>query len=612
MKEKLIYNNMFIRYSDFIGEQFLSMINETVIYFTPEFKRILGGMSKSDPDVSKILDFFNNTEGYDVKPDVTYLNAEKDGYVSYTTKRNAEKIISAAYPSYLDVLGDNPNVVRAEIMWTHSISKVKSKNVVRLGRLINQLFPGKFSDKQIEKFVNEYKSLVETYEEKIKVVEGDDIKFWYNLKNYAIKSGSLGNSCMSSVPPSFFEIYAQNPEVCKMVIITELNKLKARALVWKVTNQDFGYFMDRQYSIADSDINKLRKYAEDQGWAYKTNNNHHSIETVTYNGKESNIEMQIKLKQWNGSYDYNEYPYMDTFKIYDPVDGTLLNRNKNEGEIGDYFLCNTDGTPDEILDEKYSDYYDENIPSVDAVWSVPLRDWLWSNDTVVVSIGRPELRGLYPNGHSQLAYLSNRGEFANTNDCSYSNMLSSWFLNEDCVSVIDKITSSLSISIDFIPNEGHTDDKYVDISELKGLDWFEKLSTKDKRLQNCAGVLKTELEKDENGEWIPINSKIITYKVLEHKELEHKEFEYLSKIDSDILECKINMDDSRSESTIDYNQRLLPIYPDLSKNASRIMSDMSNRYNITRDRLERDVLRRDYASIGERKSEIESRIFIYK
>lgn len=570
-------------------------------------------MSKSDPDVSKILDFFNNTEGYDVKPDVTYLNAEKDGYVSYVTGRNAKKVVSTEYPAYATIFDDNPSIGRAEVLWPNTtLSKVKSKNVVRLGRLINQLFPGKFTDKQIEKFVNEYKSSVEMNEEKIKVVEGDDIKFWYNSKNYTVRSGTLGNSCMSSVNSSFFEIYAQNPESCRMVIIIENNKLKARALVWKVQDQEFEYFLDRQYSITDSDINKLRKFAEDQGWAYKTHNNHLSIKAVTYKGKSSDIEMQIKLKQWNNSYDYQMYPYMDTFKIYDPNDGTLFNRNQNEGEIGDYYLVNTDGSPEEILDQKYSDYYDEHIPSSEAIWSEPLSDWIWRNDTVTVSIGNPENRGIYPAGYDNIKYIDEVGEYAHIDDCIYSGTIGRWFLKSECVQIISKIHSHLSISIDYVPKD-YTD--IIDIKEVKNLNWFKKIEQNNGILTNCVGILKFQLEKDVDG-YIPISIKITTYKVTENTNDESSmvkslPVEYLTKVDSDILGCKVDMDDSRMESVLDYENNLLPIYPILIDIISNRMSDLSKRFDRS-DRFERDQIQRDYYIIRNRRLEIEGKKFIYR
>jgi hypothetical protein len=38
--------------------------------------------------------------------------------------------------------------------------------------------------------------------------------------------------------------------------------------------------MDRQYTSKDSDVIKFKNYAKDKGWAYKANNNHHSLEPI--------------------------------------------------------------------------------------------------------------------------------------------------------------------------------------------------------------------------------------------------------------------------------------------------------------------------------------------
>ena len=77
-----------------------------------------------------------------------------------------------------------------------------------------------------------------------------------------------------------FKIYTENPDVCKMLILIEDDKLIGRALVWKLSSikiygkdpvQD-SWFMDRQYTIKDSDVEKFRNYAKEKGWIYKSSN----------------------------------------------------------------------------------------------------------------------------------------------------------------------------------------------------------------------------------------------------------------------------------------------------------------------------------------------------
>jgi hypothetical protein len=95
------------------------------------------------------------------------------------------------------------------------------------------------------------------------LVEGDDIEHWYWYENYKENSGTLGSSCMAQ-KRNLFSIYTQNQDVCKMLILKEDDKIIGRALVWKLASikhmrkdiEGVEYFMDRQYTIKDSDVKK--------------------------------------------------------------------------------------------------------------------------------------------------------------------------------------------------------------------------------------------------------------------------------------------------------------------------------------------------------------------
>ena len=121
-----------------------------------------------------------------------------------------------------------------------------------------------------------------------------------------------------------FRSYAYFPnieDVCKLLILKEDDKIIGRSLIWKLSSikssgkpvEGVEYFMDRQYTIKDSDVQKFRNYAKEQGWCYKSYNNHHSLGSVTIDGEEKNVRMTIEIS----AKDYNRYPYMDTFKRYD-------------------------------------------------------------------------------------------------------------------------------------------------------------------------------------------------------------------------------------------------------------------------------------------------------
>ena len=186
------------------------------------------------------------------------------------------------------------------------------KSEVRLGRFLNKFITaiGKtYSAATIEKFVNLYEAeamLRKNVFDNFKVVEGEDIRKWYHEKHYEGGSGQLSNSCMRY--PScqdFFDIYVQNPEVCKMLIyINEYNELRGRALLW--TLSDGTKYMDRIYTSKDSYDVLFLKWCGKNGYTKSIVNS----SVVNVNAK-----------------DYDLYPYMDTFQYYDPDEGKLSNSN---------------------------------------------------------------------------------------------------------------------------------------------------------------------------------------------------------------------------------------------------------------------------------------------
>ena len=252
---------MIFRYYDFLDDKIESVINESVLYYSPELVKVLDKIfvSSKEGDVQNISKDIILAEVTDIKPDITFVTLDKDGYLSFTTQRNAENIIDKSYPDIKsELFGDAVDTLRIPLknlaydIFNNSEISLKSRSQLKIGKFINRLFPGKYTPKQIEDFTNEFKSVCDTTSDKIQIVEGYDIAYWYNKDNYYDISGSLGNSCMKSMKSDVFRIYTKNPEVCRLLIITENNKLKARALVWKVTSRNkedlpYEYFLSNRY-----------------------------------------------------------------------------------------------------------------------------------------------------------------------------------------------------------------------------------------------------------------------------------------------------------------------------------------------------------------------------
>jgi hypothetical protein len=228
-------------------------------------------------------------------------------------------------------------------MWTAA-----GRQSLGVGKLINRLFDN-FSDKAVDSFVKFFKAEIAATQiyDRFKLVRGEDIRFWYAETNYhkdpgGGKDAGLNNSCMRYASDGkncqpYFDIYCKNnaseypgllnPDgtphkfgYCSMLILTDHNnKLLGRALVWsnlrKPTDKTF---MDRIYVFKQSDAELFKKYATDQGWLYKYDQQAFDASYLE-NGQRVNKSISLQLKP--GEYKY--YPFMDSLKYYNPTTGRL-------------------------------------------------------------------------------------------------------------------------------------------------------------------------------------------------------------------------------------------------------------------------------------------------
>lgn len=232
-------------------------------------------------------------------------------------------------------------------VWSTNRQKTK---VGRGIRALLKLAGVDFLDKDIEDFVNKWKSTIDRLNDKFRlfeVVDGDMISHWYKYSNYYANSGPLGSSCMKSVPSDYFQIYTKNPEVCKLVILkSEENdtKITARALLWTLT--DGKKFLDRVYFIKDSDLQLYREWAKENGiYAKYHNSSTDSGRCYDPNGEVVDIPLRVQLSKEE---DYDRFPYVDTIKYFDS-DSCLLSNSKKWGDLtlestgGDAISCESCG-----------------------------------------------------------------------------------------------------------------------------------------------------------------------------------------------------------------------------------------------------------------------------
>ena len=572
---------MILKYNSFSVDFLLeNIINESIIYYSPELRKVLNRIK--DIEISKDL---IGVESTDIKPDITFVDLDKEGYLSFSTMRNAKKTIVDKFP-HLDYIDTRPDQDMADQLFdldkrgSSSASGVtqKSRNSVAIGRFINKLFPGKYNDKDREEFVNSFKASIEQGTERFEVVEGEDIAFWYSYENYKEDSGTLGNSCMAR-KTNLFGIYTQNQDVCKMLILKEDDKIIGRALVWKLASikhikqdvEGIEYFMDRQYTIKESDVQKFRNYAKEQGWCYKSYNNHHSLSTVTIDGVEKNVDMTIKVS----TKDYNRYPYMDTFKRYDVNNGILHNDDEQEERYeGQYILEDTGGGYSEIEGGVWSEWYDRRINDDDAVYSDPLGDHLIRDNAVEVVRGYSRRRGWYPDDYDDIFFDEDHDEYFHVDDGVYSEVEDRMLWDETAVLVVVEIFDDGDVP--------STDGQYMyendrDIKEINtSWIWYDKISDTHTDWRDYSYISQKLLVVDYKGNYIPKKFAIEVYKIEPRENaVDITGVEYLTKVDSLGLGYNIVESEKRLTDWFTYTQDIAEYTDILAERLPKLM----NRYN---------------------------------
>lgn len=282
----------------------------------------------------KFFDFLENTNNIvcsiilniNTNPSVNYISSVSGDMVSYLPDTKAKESF-------------NPFMQNGRV-------------TIKIGRLISKIIYDtdivkyKISQSAIEEFVNYYKSWFDDSLIEYKVIEGEEIRKWYLDRNYFAPNGScvgsLWNSCMRyNEKQKFLDLYCMNKNV-KMLIMTTMDlgveKVRARALLWENVNVVSSQFesiskvkiMDRIYSVFDSDVQIFKRWASENGYIPKWNQNSKSHQFFDFKGEATKIKCSITID--NKKFEY--YPYLDTFPFFNIDNGTLTNDEySNEWEF---------------------------------------------------------------------------------------------------------------------------------------------------------------------------------------------------------------------------------------------------------------------------------------
>jgi len=272
---------------------------------------------------------------------------------------------------------------------------VKLRSRARPGRVIQRILPN-LQDRDVESFVNKYSAAASKSnksENKISIVFGEKIKFWYHRKNYFRECGDLGCSCMKyDECQDYFGIYTENPDHVGMAImVNNENKLLARCLIWYPnTKKDKSIiFFDRIYACSDQTEFEMYNWCINKGFTQCSNKNIN---------KPKNLP-SIKIHLPNLKFSY--YPYVDTFyylstdNLNNLGDGTSLDSTDGRLSPETCDLCDEESDELEIIGggmhnghhaceccREYSNYHGYYIYNGDARFCDYTNDWYFSEELV--------------------------------------------------------------------------------------------------------------------------------------------------------------------------------------------------------------------------------------
>ena len=237
-----------------------------------------------------------------------------------------------------------------------------NRSKTKIGRVVGKLYPGEYKQSgdpgnDIESFVNMFKAARDT--SMFEIVNGKDIKYWYNENQYTSGGGQLNNSCMKyDKCADYLELYSDNEDKVSLVILKDPQddkKIRGRAILWQLDSPSGRTFMDRIYTAKDSDVILFQEFAKENGWLHKKYQNMDEGGPWVDTKLDKDVSMDLVVNGLNdpGS---GGYPYMDTMKFFDS-DSISNDEDNVSGDVKK--LEDTSGGYEEA--GEYSDFYDENI-----------------------------------------------------------------------------------------------------------------------------------------------------------------------------------------------------------------------------------------------------------
>lgn len=448
--------------------------DETVLLLSPRFQNLLQYLyvSKNNNIARHILDNVNN-KNFMTKITYVDIDDESDDMVTFITVSKALEIFDKQYQNL-----QNDQLFYIMNKPEYDIYK-KNRSKSKIGRFISKLFGNLFiasgkPGEDIETFVNLFKSTRKkgVFEE----VKGEDVKYWYLGKRYEDGGGKLNNSCMRyEDSQEYIDFYVINEHKVSLLILKDKkdsDKIKGRALLWKLDDPSGRTFMDRIYTVLDFDVENFINYAIENGFLYKKNQSMYENEEIVDPVGNVTKKLNLLVDDILSSY---YYPYMDTLKYFNQHTNQLSNyeymfneyyklentdgsfdesEDSHEGMIwverdgewyeeDDIFMCNICDEFYHINDEYYSYYYEESIcPDcleshfIDCEYYTDSDHYRKSEDSVYLDRYDEYATQEYLNSsNSDFIYIENIDQWVKSDETVWSDHYNEYLVMDDAIEV---------------------------------------------------------------------------------------------------------------------------------------------------------------------------------
>ncbi len=324
---------MIKKYFVFINESIITNKSTVEFVMSNRLVDIFKKISTRKDDVGYLAKQILELNFTNCPSSITLLDIEDSNLIRFVKSEKAKELFEKEFGDFFIDSSEFEDLF-------HKLNKSDS---IRIGRLVVKLIElyefkfnrnVDFTEKTIELFVNEFKSLVDIKKgklENIKIVSKHEILKYYLHDSYSSKNGTLGSSCMRYVESQdYLHLYVNNPDSVSLVIyLDDSGKILGRALLWNLL--DGNKFMDRIYTNSDYDVNLFIKWAKENKFLYKEDQDSYSG-TLIFSPKNDYKEalrtiLEVSIKPIPRSYSkYYKFPFLDTLKFFYWENGLLSNR----------------------------------------------------------------------------------------------------------------------------------------------------------------------------------------------------------------------------------------------------------------------------------------------